>query len=565
MSTNFRADCLPVLIGSLPLYDHAEGVRLVFEYTPEIPLWVQLPAYKEEGMIAQFQPGFPGLKTEKDKFRTLVEEAPFGVSLIAADGRYQYVNPKFTEIFGYALEDVPWGRDWFKSAFPDPAYRRRVKLTWMEDLSGAEVGEAKPRIFGVICKNGAEKEIHFRTVKLGTGDLLVTYEDITEKKRLEIQVQQAQKMESLGQLAGGVAHDFNNVLMGIQGNVSLALLDRGMDDPDYQRLKNIERYVEQGAGLTRQLLGFARGGKYETKLINMNDVVKRGIEMFARTRKEIAVHARYQEDIWMVVADPGQVDQALLNLYLNAWQAMPQGGDLYIQTENARLDEAFAKPLQAEPGEYVKVMVSDNGTGMNEATRQRIFEPFFTTKGRGTGTGLGLASVYGIVNRHGGIIDVNSEEGEGTTFVLYLPASVGKSSGPGAQAKNLHGMPGGEETILLVDDEEMIVEIGEQLLARLGYSVLVAKSGEEAVEIYDANAASIHMVILDMIMPGMGGKETYHRLKAINPGVKALLSSGYSIEGTARDIMQNGCSGFLQKPFNLKELAEKVREILDKE
>ncbi len=383
-----------------------------------------------------------------------------------------------------------------------------------------------------------------------------------EKKRLQAQLQQAKKMEAIGTLAGGIAHDFNNLLMGIQGHVSLMLLDINAGQPSFRRLKGIEAMAERATDLTRQLLGFARGGKYEVKPTDLNRLMQRSSELFGRTRKEIEIHTRYQEDLWTVEVARGQIDQALLNLYINALQAMPGGGDLYLETKNVVLDQSYSKPFTVKPGPYVKISVTDKGVGMDEATRKRIFEPFFTTREMGRGTGLGLASVYGIIKNHGGIINVYSEKDHGTTFNLYLPAAGADSKARGPKRDDKDEMPKGTETILLVDDEAMIIDVGEQMLKELGYKPFVAGSGKEAIELYKKNRDTIDMVILDMIMPGMGGGEVYDRFKEINPGIKVLLSSGYAINGKAGDILERGCDGFVQKPFGLRELSQKIREVL---
>jgi len=384
--------------------------------------------------------------------------------------------------------------------------------------------------------------------------------DITEKKKLEAQFQAAQRMEAMGTLAGGIAHNFNNILMGIQGNASLVLLDKTSDHPDYERLKGIEQGVKSGAELTRQLLGFARGGKYEVKPTHLNELIESQNRMFGRTKKEITIRGKYEESLWTVEVDQGQIGQVLLNLYVNAWKAMPAGGDLYIQTENTTLDENYTKPFNIEPGRYVKISVTDTGVGMDKKTRDRIFDPFFTTQEMGRGTGLGLASVYGIVRNHGGIINVASKKGKGATFTIYLPASekqvIEEKESVGEALK-------GTETVLLVDDEDMIIDVGEGILKELGYKVLIARSGKEAIELYNKNRDKIDMVILDMIMPQMGGGVSYDRLKKINPDIKVLLSSGYSINGQATEILERGCNGFIQKPFNMRELSQEVRKILD--
>jgi PAS domain S-box-containing protein len=381
-------------------------------------------------------------------------------------------------------------------------------------------------------------------------------------KKLQAQLQQSQRMEALGTLGGGIAHDFNNLLMGIQGRTSLMLMDVDSSHPHFEHLKGIEDYVKSAADLTKQLLGFARGGKYEVKPIDMNDMIKTSSRMFGRTKKEIKIHGKYQKDVWTVEADRGQIEQVLVNLYVNAWQAMPAGGELYLQTENVGLDEDYIKPFEIEPGRYVKISVTDTGLGMDEATRQKVFDPFFTTKKMGRGTGLGLASTYGIIKNHGGIINVYSEKGQGTTFNIYLPASKNEVLEEKKLPKHVLR---GSETVLLVDDEDMIIEIGTQLLQKLGYKVLRAGSGKEAIEIYKNNKDKIDMVIVDMIMPEMSGGDTFDRLKEMSSGVKVLLSSGYSINGQATEILARGCDGFIQKPFNMEQLSRKLREVFDKD
>jgi CheY-like chemotaxis protein len=260
-----------------------------------------------------------------------------------------------------------------------------------------------------------------------------------------------------------------------------------------------------------------------------------------------------------VEVDRGQIEQVLLNLFVNAWQAMPGGGSLYLETENVVFDKPSADLYDLKPGHYVKVAVTDTGVGMDEKTRQRIFDPFFTTKGMGRGTGLGLASAYGIIKGHGGMITVYSEKGQGTTFHIYLPASKKKAAFEEAPETELSG---GRETILLVDDEEVITEVTSRLLSELGYTILTAGSGEQAVEIYRQRQTGIQLVILDMIMPGMSGGETFDQLRAVNPSIRVILSSGYSIDGKAQAIMKKGVRVFLQKPYRLHDLASKIREAL---
>ena len=382
----------------------------------------------------------------------------------------------------------------------------------------------------------------------------------SEKEKLQALLAQSQKLEATGTLAGGIAHDFNNLLMGIQGSASLILAEKDSTDPDFERLKNIEEYVRNGADLTKQLLGVARGGKYEVKPVDINEIVRKSAHMFGRTKKEITMQTKYQDNVWTVEADPNQIEQVLLNLYVNAWQAMPGGGSLYLETENVILDEDAVYPYDATPGKFVKITVTDTGIGMDESTRQRIFDPFFTTKAVDRGTGLGLASAYGIMKNHGGIILADSEIGHSSTFSIFLPYSEKVAM---AEKEKLPELRKGEGIVLLVDDEEMIIKVGIPMLQRIGYRTLIAKSGSEALKIYQQNKDKISLVILDMIMPEMGGGETYDRLKAINPEIKVLLSTGYSMNGQATDILNRGCNGFIQKPFNMEELSQKIRSVLD--
>jgi nitrogen-specific signal transduction histidine kinase/ActR/RegA family two-component response regulator len=381
------------------------------------------------------------------------------------------------------------------------------------------------------------------------------------RKKLEAQLQQVQKMESVGTLAGGIAHDFNNLLMGIQGYASLMLMELDAGHPHCERLRAIEKQVQSGADLTRQLLGFARGGRYEVKPTDLNELIAGTAAMFGRTKKEIRMHEKYCEGLRAVDADRGQMEQVLLNLFVNAWQAMPGGGDLFLETDNLNLDAAYTAPYEIKPGPYVKVSVTDTGVGMDEKTRQRIFDPFFTTREMGRGTGLGLASAYGIIKGHGGFINVYSEKGHGTTFNIYLPASDRATVRETPVAAAIHR---GHETIFLVDDERMILDVTQEMLAGLGYRVLVAPGGAEALEIYRAQHETIDLVILDMIMPGMGGGEVLDGMKAVDPGVRIILSSGYSLNGMARNIMERGAMLFLQKPFHRDDLSRKVREALEK-
>ncbi len=494
-----------------------------------------------------------------------IEEGYFEVDL---RGNFTFFNDRVCQITGYE-HDALKGMNNRQYTSPETAHKmyqifNRVYRT----------GEpAKVTKYEVIRKDGTKKilevsaslmrdaddqPIGFRGIMR---DVTLRIQTEKEKKRLESQVQHAQKMEAIGTLAGGIAHDFNNLLMGFQGNISLMKMDMAEDHPHHEFMNNMESYVKRGSELTRQILGFARGGKYQVKTTNLNALINKNADMFSRARKEIKIHKKFQEDLYTVEVDRGQIEQVLLNLFVNAWQAMPGGGNLYVETENINLQSHdYDKPYAIESGRYVRVTVSDTGIGMDKDTQERIFEPFFTTKAFGRGTGLGLASAYGIIKNHNGIINVYSEKGHGTTFKIYLPASDKQVI---AEKLRPAEVQGGSETILLVDDEEMVADIGKDLLEKLGYTVLVAAGGTEAIKLFRRHRDQVDLVILDMIMPDMSGGETFSRMRAIKPNAKILLSSGYSLDDRASAIMKQGCNGFIQKPFNLKKISHKIREILD--
>jgi PAS domain S-box-containing protein len=384
--------------------------------------------------------------------------------------------------------------------------------------------------------------------------------DITDLKKMEETLRQSHKMEAIGTLAGGIAHNFNNLLMGIQGHASLMSFELERSHPHVEHINAINEYIRSAVDLTKQLLGFVRGGKYEVKPIDLNQLVIQSAAMFGQTRKEIQIHTKALQSRLVVEADRAQIEQVLLNLYINAWQSMPNKGELYLEISIVSLDETACTPHQIEPGRYGKISVTDTGIGMDEATLQQIFDPFFTTKEKTRGTGLGLASAYGIIKNHGGMITVYSEVDHGTTFNIYLPTSEKEVQ----QEIALEGkMVKGSETILLVDDEEMILEVGQAMLKKLGYKIVVTGGGQEAVEAVVKLGNAIDLVILDMIMPGMDGQITFERIREIQPEMPVMISSGYAFNGVATKIMSRGGNGFIQKPFNIFELSQKIRKILD--
>jgi PAS domain S-box-containing protein len=497
------------------------------------------------------------LQQSEEKYRLLVENAHDCIYIIQ-DGMVPFANPRTTEFTGYTVEELS-GLPFMDLIHPnDRAMVGRRQQKAADDGKSTEVYE-----FRLINKNRDTLWVELNAVEIVWGDRPATLNflrNITAQKRAEAQFLQAQKMEAIGTLAGGIAHDFNNLLMTIQGNASLMLLTINTDHPHYARLKSIEQQVQAGADLTKQLLGVAKGGKYEVKPTNFNILLEESLSLFGRTSKDITIRQHFEEPLWTVEVDRSQIEQVLLNLYVNAGHAMPGGGDLDISTQNVTLHEDYCSAYGVAPGKYVRISVTDNGVGMDEATQKRAFDPFFTTKDMGRGTGLGLASAYGIIKNHGGIINIYSEKGEGTTIRIYLPVTEKEILDEAAERMDIET---GTETILFVDDQEPITELGRDILESLGYRVITAMSGKEAEDIYESDGHRIDLVILDMIMPEMGGGETFDRLKKINPAVKVLLASGYSINGQARTIMDRGCKGFIQKPFSLADLSKKVRQILD--
>ncbi|MBN1664152.1 MAG: PAS domain S-box protein [Deltaproteobacteria bacterium] len=497
------------------------------------------------------------LQQSEEKYRLLVENAHDCIYVVN-DGVITFSNCRTEEFTGYSTDEL--------SSMPFASLihpRDRKEIVERQQKKKKSGKQRDTYSFRLLNRNDETLWVELTTIDIvweGKPATLNFLKDITPQKKAETQLIQAQKMEAMGTLAGGIAHDFNNLLMTIQGNASLLLLDIGADHSHYGRLKNIEHQVQRGAELTKQLLGTARGGKYEVNPTNVNQLIEDGLELFGRTNKDILIHKIFQEGIWTVEVDQSQIEQVLLNIYVNAGHAMPGGGDLYVETKNVRLDENYVEPYGIAAGEFVKISVTDTGTGMDEATQKRAFDPFFTTKEMGRGTGLGLASAYGIIKNHNGIINIYSEKGEGTILNIYLPVSGSTVKKEAAfSVRPLSGT----ETILFADDQVEIVEIGRALLESLGYRVITAASGKDALDIYRRDRDRIDLVILDMIMPEMGGGETFDRLKQIHPHVKVLLSSGYSINGQAKTIMDRGCKGFIQKPFNLADLSKKVRQVLD--
>jgi len=494
----------------------------------------------------------------EEVYRSLLNSSADAIVIYDLQGRTQYFSPAFTTLFEWTLEELENKRIPF---VPESEKEVTAELTQELLQNGTPSHGFETKRY---TKSGKVVDVSISASRYddSTGNpagLLVVIRDISERKRLEDQLVRAQKMEAVGTLAGGIAHDFNNMMMGILGSVSLMLNDTDTDYPHYDKLRRIEDLIHSASRLTSQLLGYARKGKYELKPLDLKHLINENTDTFGRTRKEVDIHLDLARDLQTIEADKSQMEQILMNLFVNASDAMPHGGILSISAENVTHRDPRLKAFTAQPGPYVKICVRDTGIGMDRDTLDRIFDPFFTTKEMGRGTGLGLASVYGIVKGHGGYIDVESTKGQGTSFFLFLPAMGEQAS---VRARMTESIRKGKGTVLLVDDEETVLHVGEQLLLHIGFKVLKAKSGDEALKKYVENRQVIDLVILDMVMPGKGGGEVYDALKSLNPQVKVLLSSGYSLEGEASEIMARGCNGFLQKPFDLAQLAKKVHEVL---
>jgi len=499
-------------------------------------------------------------KKVEEVYRSLLRSCADAIVTYDLEGRVEYISPAFTEIFGWTLEEmkgkqIPFDHESEKGSTADII---NDLLEYGTSCNGFETKccTKDRRLLDVSVSASRHNDHDGKSMST-----LFILRDISEKKRVEARLHYIERMEAIGTLAGGIAHDFNNLMMGMLGNISLALYDIEPDDPNCERLKIVERLIQSGSELTSKLLGYARKGKYELKPLNLNKIIKESSVAFGRARKEIVISTDFAEDLFSVKADGSQIEQVLINLFINAADAMPGGGDLFLQTANVTHKEMKGKPYTPKLGKYVMIKVKDNGTGMDQKTITRIFQPFFTTKEMGLGSGLGLASAYGIVKGHGGYIDVESEKRHGSVFSIYIPATEALIQKDPIVSERIEE---GDETILLVDDEEMIIDVGSQLLEKLGYTVLEARGGKEAIQIYQENKDNIDMIILDMIMPDIGGSEAYDKIKIIDPEVKVLLSSGYSVEGQATEILEKGCNGFIQKPFNLKSLSRKIREVLNK-
>ncbi|MFH1146708.1 MAG: PAS domain S-box protein [Pseudomonadota bacterium] len=504
-----------------------------------------------------------GIKQTREEFEVLFNSITDGISVVDREYRILRANQGMAHQRGLPLDkmigercyEIYYGR-------PSPCDNCVVERTFRTGEASSKTRErirndgtivsAEVLTFPIVdCRNEVIQVVEYSR-------------DITEKKALEQQLLQAQKMESIGVLAGGIAHDFNNLLSGILGYASLLKTKLSSGHQFYKYADTIENSAVKAARLINQLLTFSRAGKSSKKIIDINSIIRETIQILERAiDKGIRIQTEMEDSLWALAADPFQIEQVLLNICINARDAMPDGGVLTIKTENTRIPAIDpAVPAEVPPGRYVRISVSDTGAGMEKNIQGKIFDPFFTTKDKTKGTGLGLAVVYGIVKDHNGHIQVESEPGKGAKFDLYIPASTKKPTDP-APGTELKESFSGSEIILLVDDEDVVRGLGKEILEYQGYKVILAGNGLEAVGIYEKQNQRIDLVILDIIMPGISGVQTFERLKAINPAVKVIFSSGYSPNGCNAPGLKADSVKFIQKPYKMEELSKLVRRTLD--
>ena len=515
------------------------------------------------------------LRESEAHFRSLFSQSPIGIEVYDAHGSLIDVNAACLAIFGITDRAAVSG---FK-LFDDPNLTSEIKARLRAGESGRyefefdfdlvrELGLYETSRVGRIHLDAVVTPL--RSPNADTHGYLVQVQDITDRKRaeqerdkLQARLLQAQKMEAIGNLAGGIAHDFNNTLSIILGSASLVELELPVGSPQVDRIRLIEQACDRGAALTSQLLGFARRGRFEARPVDPASLISEIVRLIRPVLdRAIAIETRVEDRLWPVIGDANQLHQVLMNLAINARDAMPAGGNLTISASNIALDDSFVRLRpDVRAGSFVLLSVQDTGIGMDTATVTRIFDPFFTTKDPGKGTGLGLASAHGIVQNHGGFIDVTSEPGIGTTMRVYLPASRVRDLDTGPVGASQPASKG-TSTLLLIDDEQAVQEVGTALLAKLGYKVMLANNGLEGIEVYRRHQPEIDLVILDMNMPVQGGRETARQLFALNPACRILLASGYSRDGEAAEIMQMGTVTFLQKPFRIGTLADAVSTAL---
>jgi len=497
-------------------------------------------------------------------FYASLQHAPFGAIVAATDpqGRCVYVNPEFTHITGYELEDIPTVDDWLHKAYPDPDYRDWVVSNWARDVDPQNM--QRDVVYEIACNDGSRKDIQFRASLLSPGRMFVMLLDVTWRRMREEQLRQSARMEAIGQMAGGIAHDFNNQLSGILGFGDLLRTELEQDPELFAYADKIVRSAEQAAQLTRRLLSFARPDKLMSAPVDVDATVRAAVALLrCSIDKRIVVEENLGAEGAALMGDAAQIETALLNLGLNARDALNGSGRIVFETGRETLDAAqcAARSFDIEPGDVVRMTVRDTGRGIEPALQARIFEPFFTTKPRGQATGMGLAAVYGIVKTHQGAIRVESSPGRGAVFSLYFPLCPA-SNEPEAAAPAPPRREQRKATVLVVEDEEAVASMATTMLRRAGYHVVVCTNGREAVETYRVDPGGIDLVLLDIVMPEMGGREAFQYLKSIDPEVRLVLTSGYGMTSEVQALLEAGALGFVAKPYRRAELLRVVDSAL---
>ena len=517
---------------------------------------------QKSGMRVTVQDITERKKAEKSRIllEAAIEQAAEYILITDADGKIQYVNPAFEKINGYKSEEVV-GRNpsFLKSGVQDEAFYKEM---W-DTIKGGGVWRGRlinrKKDGSLYHEEGTIFPI--RDVAGRISNFVAVKNDVTQEMELENQLRHSQKMESIGLLAGGIAHDFNNILTTVLGYSSMMKTAKDSSEKSRYRAGEIDKAAQRGADIARQLLMFSRKKPPKLETLNLSDIINQSLNFLKSTiGPTIAIKYYPEKNLNPIDADNTQIQQILMNLAVNARDAMPGGGNIVIRTENVLIDQNYVQNhIYAKPGPYVLLTFSDNGIGMDKKTQRRIFEPFFTTKAIGKGTGLGLSMVYGLVKNHKGLVHVYSELGKGTIFKIYFPLSTGTAS---AAVKEEAPVKGGHETILVVDDEEMILNMVLSILEDYGYSCLSAESGVEAIKIYEENREKIDLVLLDLIMPKIGGPAVFEKIKTVNPRVKVIMSSGFLVQDEA-ELSTTGVKAFVSKPYQARYLAQKVREVLD--
>lgn len=498
------------------------------------------------------------LREKKEKYQVIMESSLVGAFVIR-NGIIQFTNEKFEDLCGYAKDEL------FETDLLDlisPEDRSMVSSREMRREKGEDVPDQYEIRFNQKEGDTWWGEVRARLITLdGKTAILVNVIDITQRKRLEMQLFETQKMESIGTLAGGIAHDFNNLLGGILGYASLLLSDMPKDHIYYEDIHTIAETAKEAADLTNRLLAFARGGKYQVTSIDSNRIVRDVVAILSRTiDRSVAIETHLVKNLWNIKGDSQQIHQALLNVCLNSVDAMPGGGRMTLSTANVILDEAFAQTqMGMKPGDYVRITVSDTGIGMDEKTKSRIFEPFFTTKPMQAAKGLGLSMVYGIIKNHEGSILVDSELGTGSKFTIYLPQF--RQENQSTPEPNVQSQGTLNEKILLVDDEAVIRRVAKRMLERAGYEVIMAKDGKEAISAFEMYQNEIRIVLMDLIMPEMNGPEAAEKLREINADVKIIFASGYGLKDHP-ELKNHDEKFFIQKPFQTEILIQTIQHAI---